>query len=123
MNNTTKLLETELISFSANPAVKEKADLLFTCNKEKIMEKICELKNKENECMHICDEEVFNLFRIFFYKLILNEAIHMALGNMTEKYNINKNILELLTERNLKKAIAGKPMLDAFSEIRNNNVK
>lgn len=54
------------------------------------------------------------LFKGYFYKLILNEAVEITFSRYG-KYDVLANILSLLTEEKLESAIMGEPMIDAFS--------
>ena len=107
--------ESQLTTFYKNPTINAQANQLFDTLREKIFEKIDELKNTVfKECISNNDE-IFDLFKAFFYKSVFEETIQMALRDMKEKYSLPKNIISLLTEEKLKDAISGKQMLYAFT--------
>lgn len=58
-------------------------------------------------------ERIFYNFRGFFYEQILNEATGLTV-NGNNDYNLKLNIYSCITEERIKRAIAGKPMIDAF---------
>lgn len=60
-------------------------------------------------------DEIIIQFKAHFCKLILTEAVGMALSEWG-RYNILDNILSLLTEEKLEMAITEKTMIDAISD-------
>lgn len=100
------------------PEIKERLDTLFD-----VMEK--DIKNRLDEIMfflctnandiykEISYNDVYALFKIYFCKSILNEAIEITFEE-TGRFNMALNIFDLLSEEKLKQAILGKPMIDAF---------
>ena len=97
--------------------LKEKAEKLFLNAKDEIESRIFEIidylklvKVKELEV-----DNISKIFKIYFYKGILNEAVRMCFEE--ERYNIYDNIVQLLNESKLKDAIYKEPMLNAFSRI------
>lgn len=56
------------------------------------------------------------LFEFYFYQEISNEAVRIAFSESSGKHNIVDNIMELLTEENLNRAIAGKTMIKACNK-------
>lgn len=65
-------------------------------------------------CYELTHKHIYALFEGYFCKHIANEAIQMAFMEQGN-YNILDNIMSLLTKRQLRAAIYGKPMIDAFS--------
>lgn len=65
-------------------------------------------------CYELSHEFLTALFKSYFCNHIANEAVHMAFMER-ETYDIEKNIIQLLTKGQLRAAIYGKPMIDAFS--------
>ena len=59
-------------------------------------------------------ENIAFLFKWYFFKLILNEAVEITFAGQGN-YDILSNILSLLSEEKLETAIMGEPMIDAFS--------
>ena len=99
------------------PSLKKQANQVFEGAAERIkarVEEILEFLGAEYTAQLSLDNITF-LFKAYFYKFILNEAVEVTLTEQG-KYNILSNILSLLSEENLKVAIMGKPMIDAFTQ-------
>lgn len=58
-------------------------------------------------------DEIATLFKIFFYKSVLNDVVEMTFEE-NDKYDVVKNILEILSYDKLKKAVLGEPMINGF---------
>lgn len=107
------------------PKIKTQVDTLLLTMEDDIMARFNEIKdfitqtrNGKHEYKDISYDEVTTIFKIYFYKSILNKAVKMQFTG-SDKYNVVDNILEMLSYENLKNAILGKPMIDAFSYIIN----
>lgn len=67
----------------------------------------------------IAYDEIADLFKIYFYKFIINEAVELTFTE-NGKYDMVANILEILSDEKLKADILGEPMIYAFEKaIRN----
>ena len=80
-----------------------------------------EISNRFNAILKSIDVEPKNefkynnllkLFKFYFYKQLVQQAINMAL--MEYRYNLLDNILSLINEKTLKDAIYGDIMLQTF---------
>lgn len=100
-----------------SPNIKEKLDTLFSEADDSIKKRYDEIKTfisrKENdEYSQIQYNDILALFKIYFCKFILNEAVEITFTE--ERYNVAENILGILSEEKLNAAILGKPMINAF---------
>lgn len=98
------------------PSLAKQVDYLFDGSEEKLKERIDEIvKFLESDTTdEFSYENIAYLFKGYFFKLILNEAVEMTFAYQGS-YDILSNILSLLTKEKLETAIMGKPMIDAFS--------
>lgn len=104
------------ITIFDEPVLAERVNNLFNGAEDKMKERINEIikflgVDSTDELSY--DNIVF-LFKDFFFKLILNEAVEITFAGQGN-YDILSNILSLLSEEKLENAIMGKPMVDAFS--------
>jgi len=83
---------------------------------EAIDKRIEEIKEFINlpSCPELENSFIRDVFKSYFCNHIANEAVHIAFMEQNA-YNIEKNIIQLLTKVNMRKAIFGTPMIDAFS--------
>ncbi len=124
MDEVLVRIETQVpITIFELPQVKEKVNPLFTQMENAIRTRFDEIKkfitdnrNKAERYEAISYDEVVKLFKIYFYKNILNDAIKFTFSS-NNKFDIVDNIIELLTEEKLKTAILGKPMICAFKYL------
>lgn len=98
------------------PVLQSQVTHLFNGAEEKIKARVNEIVtflelDSTNELSY---DNIAFLFKVYFYKLILNEAVEMTFSGQG-KYDALANILSLLSEEKLENAIMGKPMIDAFS--------
>lgn len=98
------------------PVLQIQVSSLFNGAEEKIKARVDEIVkflelDSINELSH---DNILFLFKVYFYKLILNEAVEMTFSGQGT-YDVIDNILSLLSEEKLENAIMGKPMIDAFS--------
>ena len=108
------------------PQVKSQVDMLFEKMKDDIKARFEEIKcfiisnsKTDNIYSKITYDEIADLFKIYFYKSVLNDVVEITFME-NGKYNVVENILELLSEEKLKNAILGKTMIKAFEKaIRN----
>lgn len=108
------------------PKIKVRVDTLFDEMEDDIKSRFNEIKafitednSKKQMYGNISYDEIVTFFKMYFYKSILNEVVEMTF-TQDGKYNVVKNILEVLTEERLKDAIWGEPMVYAFEKfIRN----
>lgn len=105
------------------PQVKEKVKPLFTKMENEIKARFDEIKtfitdgrNKRQKYEVISYDEVVKIFKIYFYKNILNDAVKITFSS-NNKFDIVDNIIELLTEEKLKAAIFGEPMICTFKHL------
>ncbi len=102
------------------PQVKEKVKPLFTKMESEIKARYDEIKtfikDRKQRYESISYDEVSKVFRIYFYKFILNDIVKVTFSD-SNKFDVVDNILELLTEEKLKDAILGAPMLCAFKKL------
>ena len=57
-------------------------------------------------------DNIHALFKIYFYKSILNEAVEITFAE-SGKFNMASNVFGLLSEERFKQAILGSPMINA----------
>lgn len=102
------------------PRVKVEVDTLFDKMEVVMKERFNEVKrfltrrkNDEDMYGNIQYDDIVVVFKNYFYKYILNEVVKNTLSEK-DKHNVVENILEFLTEKELEKAILGKPMIYAF---------
>jgi len=98
------------------PDLAKQVNNLFNSAEEKMKARFNEIVKflKLDSTDELSYGNIVSLFKGYFFKAILNEAVETTLvgkGN----YNILSNIASLLSEEKLEKAIMGKPMIDAFS--------
>lgn len=102
------------------PQVKEKVKPLFTKMESEIKARYDEIKtfikDRKQRYESISYDEVSKVFRIYFYKFILNDVVKVTFSD-SNKFDVVDNILELLTEEKLKDAILGDPMLCTFKKL------
>ena len=99
------------------PTLAKKVDSLFNGSEKKIKARVDEITkflDLEDVCEIPYEDIVFN-FKVYFFKLILNEAVERAFSGQ-EKYDILAIIYSLLSKEKIETAIMGKPMIDAFSK-------
>ena len=98
------------------PTLAKQVDNLFNGAEEKIKKRIDEIVKflKKDDTEQFSYENIAFLFKGYFFKEILNEAVEKTFSGHGN-YDILSNIISLLSEDKLKKAIIGKPMIDAFS--------
>lgn len=103
------------------PQIKLRVDELFDELKDDIRVRFDEIKEfctkdkkKEERYGMISYNEIELLFKIYFYKSIINEIVEITF-TQSGKYNVVENILEVLSEQKLKDAIYGETMIDAFA--------
>jgi len=98
------------------PVLAEKVANLFNGAEEKIKARFNEIIIflESDSTDELSYSNITFIFKVYFYKMILNEAVEMTFSKQG-KYDILSNILSLLTEEKLETAIMGEPMIDAFS--------
>ena len=104
------------------PEIKLRVDTLFDNMKDDIKARFDEVKafiTKDEGDKHrygkIAYDEITDLFKIYFYKSILNEAVELTFTE-NGKYDMVANILEVLSDEKLKADILGEPMIYAFEK-------
>lgn len=117
MNEIFVRIETKVpVTIFEDSKVKEKVDALFNETEEKFKAryrevlKVVDMKRTEELSL----ENISYLFKIYFYKYILNDAVELALTN-NGKYDILQNVISLITKERVEKEIMGKSMIEAFS--------
>lgn len=108
------------------PEIKLRVDTLFDNMKDDIKARFDEVKafitkNEGDKRRYgkIAYDEITDLFKIYFYKSIINEAVELTFTE-NGKYDMVANILEILSDEKLKADILGEPMIYAFEKaIRN----
>ena len=108
------------------PALTEQVTHLFNGSEEKIKARVNEILAfigadflRGDSTHELSYDNIVLLFKVYFYKLVLNEAVEMTFSGRGN-YDALSNILSLLSEEKLEDAIMGEPMIDAFSRaIRN----
>lgn len=98
------------------PVLQSQVTHLFNGAEEKIKARVNEIitfleLDSTNELSY---DNIAFLFKVYFYKLILNEAVELTFSGRGN-YDALTNILSLLSEEKLENAIMGEPMVDAFS--------
>lgn len=98
------------------PVLQSQVTHLFNGAEEKIKARVNEIitfleLDSTNELSY---DNIAFLFKVYFYKLILNEAVELTFSGRGN-YDALTNILSLLSEEKLENAIMGEPMIDAFS--------
>ncbi len=98
------------------PVLKEKVTHLFNGSEEKIKTRVNEILAflEEDSTDELSYDNIIFLFKVYFYKLILNEAVEITFSGQGN-YDALSNILSLLSEEKLENAIMGEPMINAFS--------
>lgn len=98
------------------PVLQKQVIQLFNGAEEKIKARFNEIVTflESDSTDELSYDNIAFLFKGYFYKLILNEAVEMTFSGQG-KYDALANILSLLTEEKLESAIMGEPMIDAFS--------
>ena len=98
------------------PVLQKQVIQLFNGSEEKIKARFNEIITflESDSTDELSYDNIAFLFKGYFYKLILNEAVEMTFSGHG-KYDALANILSLLTEEKLESAIMGEPMIDAFS--------
>lgn len=96
--------------------IRLKITMLMYEYKDAIDERIKEITSVIDlePCYELSHEFLTALFKSYFCNHIANEAVQMAFMER-ETYDIEKNIIQLLTKGQMCAAIYGKPMIDAFS--------
>lgn len=100
--------------FNSND-ISNKIEAIFSNVKKQFIKRYKEififLKLKQYHQLSL--DSIFYFFKVSLYEQILNEAIFLTVtGN--NNYNLNLNILDLLSEEKFKVAIAGKHMIIAY---------
>lgn len=102
------------------PQIKLRVDNLFNEMEEDIKARFDEIKafitkSEADKSIYgkIEYDEIATLFKIFFYKSVLNDVVEMTFGE-NNKHNVVENILEILSYDNLKEAVYGELMINAF---------
>ena len=98
------------------PTLAKQVCSLFNESEKKVkarVDEIAKFLNLEAVSEISYEDIVFN-FKVYFFKLILNEAVEIVFSGQ-EKYDILTIIYSLLSKEKLETAIMGKPMIDAFS--------
>ena len=81
---------------------------------QKIIDTFSEEKNFSNKISY---ENTVFFFKQYFLMQVVNDAVKIALTETTGKYDILENILFLISEQSISKAILGKPMINAYSKV------
>ena len=97
------------------PVLQDKATHLFDGAEEKFKERFNEIVTFLGVALtnELSYENIAFLFKVYFYKSILSEAIEMTFFGQG-KYDVLSNIISLLSEEKMENAIMGAPMIDAF---------
>ena len=108
------------------PEIKLRVDTLFDNMKDDIKARFDEVKafitkNEGDKRRYgkIAYDEITDLFKIYFYKSIINEAVELTFTE-NGKYDMVANILEILSDEKLKADILGEPMIYAFEKAISN---
>ena len=112
-----KIEKTVPITIFELPQIKLRVDNLFNEIEDDIKVRFDEVKafiTKSEADKRIYGkieyDEIATLFKIFFYKSVLNDVVEMTFEE-NDKYDVVKNILEILSYDKLKKAVLGEPMI------------
>lgn len=116
MDTLIRVEQTLPLTIFDKPCIHSKVTQLFDGSEEKFKARYNEIITFLNAkpLAELSYENVSQLFKVNFYKLILNEAVELTFSGRGG-YNALSNILSLLSEERLANAIFGKPMVDAFS--------
>ena len=117
MKKTLVRIEKEIpLTIFDEPVLQKQVIHLFNGAEKKIKARVNEIVTflESDSTDELSYDNIAFLFKGYFYKLILNEAVEMTFSGYG-KYDVLSNILSLLTEEKLETAIMGKPMIDAFS--------
>ena len=105
------------------PALAEQMAILFKGAEKKIKARFNEIITflELEPADELSYSNITFLFKVYFCKMILNEAVEMTFSTFSKKgkYDMLSKILSLLTEENFETAIMGEPMIDAFSNAIN----
>lgn len=104
-------------SIFETPAIATRVSDLLCEEKKLFDERYEEIKNFidfEKDFESLSKDNVFTLFKGYWFKSIINKAIESIFSEGSD-YNVYNAIVNLLTNQNLKEAIMGEPMIDAFS--------
>lgn len=124
MDEVLVRIETQVpITIFELPQVKEKVKPLFEKMENAIRTRFDEIKkfitdnrSKAERYEAISYDEIAKVFKIYFYKNILNDAVKITFSS-NNKFDVVDNIIELLTEEKLKVAIVGEPMICTFKYL------
>ncbi len=104
-------------SIYEEPKIKERLDNLFCELDPEIVSKICDILDflRMKPCKELGYDNIYNQFKDKFFKKVLRDAITASFSG-EGGYNVLSNILNQLTEENLRQAIMGKEMIDVFTK-------
>jgi len=117
MKKTLVRIEKEIpLTIFDEPVLQKQVIYLFDGAEEKIKARVNEIVTflKSDSTDELSYDNIAFLFKGYFFKLILNEAVDITFSGQG-KYDVLSNILSLRTEEKLEIAIMGEPMIDAFS--------
>jgi len=103
------------------PKIKERVNPLFKEMENDIKSRFYEIKDfltkgkEDSRYNKICYDDVATVFKIYFYKSILNDAVEVAFSE-NSKYDVVEIIVDLLCKEKLKEAILGEPMIWSFEK-------
>lgn len=104
------------------PKIKRRVNTLFNEMEDDIKARFDEIYNfiiehrkDSKEEYKFSYDEIVASFKLYFYKVIIHEAIKIVFI-ADGRYDMVDNILKLLSKENLKKAILGDPMISAFED-------
>ena len=98
-------------------AIKRREEFLFENAKDIILSRYKELVKEINmtPATELSYDNIISMFKPYFYEEVLNDAIELMFTKQPP-YNVIANVLEILTEKKLKDAVYGQPMISAFND-------
>ncbi len=116
MNISVKIEKAIPLTIFDEPVLQEQMDHLFNDAQEKLKARFNEILtflDSDFTCEELPYDKIIVLFKGYFCKLILNQAVEITFTNRG-KYDVLSNILSLLSKEKMEAAIMGKPMISAF---------
>ncbi len=112
-------IDPNTLSIIEEPRIKENLQILFSTFDTAITDKINEILNfikfhNEKIYKDLSFDNIYENFKLYFYKKIINEAINTTLS-CVDKYDFLENILELINSQIINEAILGETMINSFN--------
>lgn len=119
-NITVKIEKSVPITIFEYPEIKERVNELFDSMESHIRKRFDEIMDfllkRNDDFSKISYDDIHTLFKMYFYKSILNEAVEITFAE-NGKFNMAANVFGLLSDEKFEQAVLGKPMVDAFKRV------